>query len=151
MPTLLFGIPGSGSTAIFLGGMVLLGIQPGIMLVETQLDLVYTVIWTLAIANVVGAGLCFAASPFVARITTLPYAHVAPFMLMVIFFAAYQATSHWGDILALLAIGVLGLYMRRFGWRACSSWASCSRRAPRTISTRRSSSTAGPGYCGPEC
>ena len=116
VPTLLFGIPGSGSTAIFLGGMVLLGIQPGIMLVETQLDLVYTVIWTLAIANVVGAGLCFAASPFVARITTLPYAYVAPFMLMVIFFAAYQATSHWGDILALLAIGVLGLYMRRFGW-----------------------------------
>ncbi len=116
VPTLLFGIPGSGSTAIFLGGMVLLGIQPGIMLVETQLDLVYTIIWTLAIANVVGAGLCFAVSPFVARITTLPYAYVAPFMLMVIFFAAYQATSHWGDILALLVIGVLGLYMRRFGW-----------------------------------
>ena len=116
VPTLLFGIPGSGSTAIFLGGMVLLGIQPGIMLVETQLDLVYTIIWTLAIANVVGAGLCFVVSPFVARITTLPYAYVAPFMLMVIFFAAYQATSHWGDILALLAIGVLGLYMRRFGW-----------------------------------
>ena len=116
IPTLLFGIPGSGSTAIFLGGMVLLGIQPGIMLVETQLDLVYTIIWTLAIANVVGAGLCFAASPFVARVTTLPYAYVAPFMLMIIFFAAYQATTDWGDILALLAIGVLGLYMSRFGW-----------------------------------
>jgi hypothetical protein len=37
-------------------------------------------------------------------------------MLMIIFFAAYQATTDWGDILALLAIGVLGLYMRRFGW-----------------------------------
>jgi TctA family transporter len=116
VPTLLFGIPGSGSTAIFLGGLVLLGIQPGIMLVETQLDLVYTIIWTLAIANVIGAGLCVAASPFVARVTTLPYAYVAPFMLMIIFFAAYQATSEWGDILALLAIGVLGLFMRRFGW-----------------------------------
>jgi len=116
VPTLLFGIPGSGSTAIFLGGLVLLGIQPGITLVETRLDLVYTIIWTLAIANVIGAGLCVAVSPFVARLTTLPYAYVAPFMLMIIFFAAYQATSHWGDILALIAIGVLGLYMRRFGW-----------------------------------
>ncbi|MDF3010319.1 MAG: hypothetical protein K0S03_1115 [Burkholderiales bacterium] len=116
VPTLLFGIPGSGSTAIFLGGMVLLGIQPGITLIETRLDLVYTIIWTLAIANVIGAGLCVAVSPAVARITTLPYAYVAPFMLMIIFFAAYQATTHWGDILALLAIGVLGLYMRRFGW-----------------------------------
>jgi putative tricarboxylic transport membrane protein len=116
VPTLLFGIPGSGSTAIFLGGMVLLGIQPGITLIETRLDLVYTIIWTLALANVVGAGLCVAVSPAVARITTLPYAYVAPFMLMIIFFAAYQATSQWGDILALLVIGVLGLYMRRFGW-----------------------------------
>ncbi len=116
VPTLLFGIPGSGSTAIFLGGLVLLGIQPGIMLVETQLDLVYTIIWTLAIANVIGAGLCVAASPFVARLTTLPYAYVAPFMLMIIFFAAYQATSDWGDIIGLVAIGVIGLYMRRFGW-----------------------------------
>ncbi|MGH8724643.1 MAG: tripartite tricarboxylate transporter permease [Burkholderiales bacterium] len=116
VPTLLFGIPGSGSTAIFLGGLVLLGIQPGITLVETRLDLVYTIIWTLAIANVVGAGLCVGVSPFVARLTTLPYAYVAPFMLMIVFFAAYQATSDWGDILSLLAIGVLGLYMRRFGW-----------------------------------
>jgi len=116
VPTLLFGIPGSGSTAIFLGGLVLLGIQPGIMLVETQLDLVYTIIWTLAIANVIGAGLCVGISPLVARLTTLPYAYVAPFMLMIIFFAAYQATSDWGDIIGLVAIGVLGLFMRRFGW-----------------------------------
>jgi TctA family transporter len=116
IPTLLFGIPGSGSTAIFLGGMVLLGIQPGITLVETRLDLVYTIIWTLAIANVVGAGLCFGVSPFVARLTTLPYVYVAPFMIMIVIFAAYQATSDWGDILSLVAIGVLGLYMRRFGW-----------------------------------
>lgn len=116
VPTLLFGIPGSGATAIFLGGMVLLGIQPGITLVETRLDLVYTIIWTLAIANVVGAGACWLLSPGVARLTTLPYVYVAPFMLMIVFFAAYQATSSWGDILSLLAIGVLGLYMRRFGW-----------------------------------
>ncbi|MBM3597568.1 MAG: tripartite tricarboxylate transporter permease [Alphaproteobacteria bacterium] len=116
IPTILFGIPGSGSTAIFLGGLILLGIQPGITMVETKLNLVYTIIWTLALANVVGAGLCFALSPAVARLTTIPYAYVAPFMLMVIFFAAYQATSHWGDILTLLAIGVVGIYMRRFGW-----------------------------------
>jgi putative tricarboxylic transport membrane protein len=116
IPTLLFGIPGSGSTAIFLGGMILLGMQPGITMVEQRLDLVYTIIWSLAIANVLGAGLCILISPFVARLTTLPYVYVAPFMLMIIFFAAYQATTDWGDILALLGIGVLGIYMRRFGW-----------------------------------
>jgi TctA family transporter len=116
IPTLLFGIPGSGSMAIFLGGMVLLGIQPGIAMVEARLDLTYTIIWSLAIANVVGAGACVLLSRHVAALTTLPYAYLAPFMIMIVFFTAYQATRDWGDILALVALGVLGLYMRRFGW-----------------------------------
>jgi putative tricarboxylic transport membrane protein len=116
VPTLLFGIPGSGSMAIFLGGMVLLGIQPGVTMVEQRLDLTYTIIWSLAIANVIGAGLCVLVSRHVAYLTTLPYSIIAPFMIMIIFFAAYQATRNWGDLSSLLALGVLGVYMRRFGW-----------------------------------
>jgi hypothetical protein len=116
IPTLLFGIPGSGSMAIFLGGMVLLGIQPGITMVETRLDLTYTIIWSLAVANIVGAGACVLVSRHVAALTTLPYAYLAPFMIMIVFFTAYQATRDWGDILALLALGIFGIYMRRFGW-----------------------------------
>jgi hypothetical protein len=96
--------------------MILLGMQPGITMVEQRLDLVYTIIWSLAIANVLGAALCILISPGVARLTTLPYVYVAPFMLMIIFFASFQATTDWGDILTLLGIGVLGIYMRRFGW-----------------------------------
>ena len=116
IPTLLFGIPGSGSMAIFLGGMVLLGLQPGITMIETRLDLTYTIIWSLAIANILGAGLCVLVSRHVARLTTIPYVYLAPFMIMIVLFAAYQATRDWGDILALMALGVLGIYMRRFGW-----------------------------------
>jgi TctA family transporter len=116
VPTLLFGIPGSGSTAIFLAGLTLLGMQPGVTMVENQLDLTYTIIWSLAVANIFGAGLCVLVSRHVAYLTTLPYVYVAPFMILIIFFAGYQATRHWGDILALLALGVLGVYMRRFGW-----------------------------------
>jgi TctA family transporter len=73
IPTLLFGIPGSGSTAIFLGGMTLLGIQPGITMLENHLDLTYTIIWSLAVANIFGAGLCVLVSRHVAYLTTLPY------------------------------------------------------------------------------
>ncbi len=116
VPTLLFGIPGSGSTAIFLGGMILLGLQPGISLIENRLDLIYTIIWSLAIANVVGAGLCVLISRHVAYLTTLPYVLIAPFMLMAIFFASYQSTTNWGDLIVLVALGILGAYMRRFGW-----------------------------------
>src|SRR5690606_20619450 len=116
VPTLLFGIPGSGGTAVFLGGLILIGVQPGIRMIQTQLDLVYTIIWSLALANVIGAGLCVLIAKPVARITELRYVYIAPFMIMVIFFAAFQSTRAWGDMLAMFALGILATYMKRFGW-----------------------------------
>jgi TctA family transporter len=116
IPTLLFGIPGSGSMAILLGGFVLIGVEPGIDMIVTDLDLTYTIIWSLALANVIGAGAClFLAGP-VAKLTTIRYSLLAPVMFVVIFFAAYQATRNWGDLIALFVFGTLGVYMKRFGW-----------------------------------
>ena len=116
IPTLLFGVPGSGSMAVFLGGLVLIGIEPGPSLVEDQLSLTYTIIWSLALANIIGAGTCLLISKHVAKITTIPYNLMAPFMIMVICFAAFQATRSIGDLLALFAIGLLGIIMKRFDW-----------------------------------
>lgn len=116
VPTLLLGIPGSGSMAILLGGLILIGIEPGVELVTDQLDLVYLIIWSIALANIVGAGICFALSPQIAKLTTIRYVLLAPFMLGIIFFAAFQATRSWGDLIALFLLSVLGVYMKRFGW-----------------------------------
>ncbi|WP_022706377.1 tripartite tricarboxylate transporter permease [Paracoccus zeaxanthinifaciens] len=116
IPTLLFGVPGSGSMAVFLGGMVLLGIQPGVTMVETRLDLTYTIIWSLALANVLGAGLCVLAARQVARLTQVPFVILAPFMVMIAMFAAFQASRSMADLVALIVMGGLGIYLRRFGW-----------------------------------
>ncbi|MEM7446372.1 MAG: tripartite tricarboxylate transporter permease, partial [Pseudomonadota bacterium] len=116
VPTLLLGIPGSGSMAILLGGLVIIGIDPGVEMVTDRLDLVYVIIWSIAVANVVGAGICFALSPQIAKLTTIRYVLLAPFMLGIIFFAAFQATRSWGDLVALFLLSVLGVYMKRFGW-----------------------------------
>jgi TctA family transporter len=116
LPTLLFGIPGSGSMAIFLAGMILIGLQPGPAMAERNLDVTYTIIWSLAIANFVGTLLCILLAPGIAKLTTIRYALVAPFMIMVISFAAFQATRSVYDLIALFAVGILGLFLRRFGW-----------------------------------
>ena len=116
VPTLLFGIPGSGSMAILLGGFVLVGVEPGIAMVTEHLNLTFVMIWSLAIANVIGAVLCLALANPVAKLTTIRYELLAPFMIMLIFFAAYQATRDWQDLIALFLMGLLGIYMRRFGW-----------------------------------
>jgi len=116
VPTLLFGIPGSGSMAVFLGGLVILGIEPGPGMVNENLEVSYIIIWSLAIANVVGTGTCMLLSNKISKITTIPYGYVAPFMLMIIFFAALQATRSLEDLMLLIAIGALGTLFKYFDW-----------------------------------
>jgi len=116
IPTLLLGIPGSGSMAILLGGLVLIGIEPGKDMIDNSMDKVYLMIWSIAAANILGAGICFFLAPQIARITTMRYVLIAPFMIGLIFFAAFQATRSWGDLIALLLLSILAIYMKRFGW-----------------------------------
>ena len=116
VPTLIFGIPGSASTAILIGGLILLGVEPGIQLVQRDLDLVYTIIWSLALANIVGAGACILLSGQIAKLTRVRFALIAPFMIVLLFFAAFQSTQSWGDLVVLVAVGALAMLMRRFGY-----------------------------------
>ena len=118
VPTLLFGIPGSGSMAIFIGALALLGngIDVGPSLLENNLDFVYSIVWLLALANVVGTVLCIAASGGIAKLTNIRFALIAPFIFMVIAFAAFQSGQNLMDLVALFAIGLLGIMMRRFDW-----------------------------------
>lgn len=119
VPTLLFGIPGSGSMAIFIGTIALLGsgnIEVGPSMLKNNLDITYSIVWLLALANVVGTLICIAASGGIARLTTIPFALLAPFLFMIISFAAFQSGQDIMDLVALFAIGLLGILMRRFDW-----------------------------------
>ncbi|WP_157070116.1 tripartite tricarboxylate transporter permease [Aureimonas frigidaquae] len=116
IPTLLFGIPGSGSMAIFLAGMVLIGLQPGPSMVSENLDITYTIVWSLALANLLGTALCIVLAPGIAKLTQIRYPLIAPFMIAIVAFAAFQPTRAFDDLLALLVVGVFGILLRRFGW-----------------------------------
>jgi len=116
MPTLLFGIPGSGSMAVFLGGMILIGLEPGPSMITTDINLTYTIIWSLAIANILGAGVSLLLAGPISKLTRIRFSLLAPFMIMVISFAAFQATKDMADLWMLLIFGVIGIFMKRFGW-----------------------------------
>jgi putative tricarboxylic transport membrane protein len=116
IPTLMFGIPGSASMALFLGGLILMGIEPGIGMMTRHLDLTFVIVWSLALANVVGASMCLFLAKPISRLTLVPFAMLAPFMIAIIYFAAYQVTRGWYDLIALFVLGLLGVYMKRFGW-----------------------------------
>jgi TctA family transporter len=116
IPTLLFGIPAGSSMALLLSAFILIGIKPGLEMVTNNLSLTYTIIWSLAIANVIGAAVCVLISQPIARLTTVPSTIIAPLMFVIIFFAAAQSTRSWYDLVALMVIGGLGVYLKRFGW-----------------------------------
>lgn len=119
VPTLLFGIPGSGSMAIFIGAVALLGsgqIEVGPSMLKNNLDVTYAIVWLLALANVAGTIICIAASGGIARLTTIPFGLLAPFLFMIISFAAFQSGQNLMDLVALFGIGLLGILMRRFDW-----------------------------------
>ena len=116
VPTLIFGIPGSGSMAVFLGGLALLGYDAGPQMIQNDLDVTYTIVWSLALANVFGAGLCIVFSGTIARLTTIRFTLLGPFLFMMISFAAFQSGQSLGDLVALFAIGLLGIFLRRFDW-----------------------------------
>ncbi len=119
VPTLLFGIPGSGSMAIFIGAIALLGsgdIEVGPSMLKDNLDVTYSIVWLLALANVVGTILCIAASGGIAKLTTIRFTLLAPFLFMLISFAAFQSGQNLMDLVALFTIGMIGIMLRRFDW-----------------------------------
>lgn len=116
IPTLLFSVPGGPAAAVILGAMYTYGIFPGPRLVQEHLDVVYVIVWSFALANILGAALCFATSPLLARITYLPFALVAPPLLMMMALGAFQTTRHFGDFLTLFVLGAVGWAMKRAGW-----------------------------------
>ncbi len=115
IPTLLFGIPGGVPSAMLLGMLLTYGIQPGPAIVTEHLDLMYVIIWSFAIASVLGAFLCFLASPSLAKLTRVPFAVLAPGLLVVMLLGAYQEGGQLGDLWVMIILGVVGWLMKATG------------------------------------
>ena len=116
IPTLLFGIPGSGNKVLLLGGFVLIGIEPGLDMVTTNLDLTYLMIWSLAIANILGAGICILFANHISKLTLVRYYILAPVMIVLIFFATFNFNRDWIDFIGLLTFGMIGITFKAYGW-----------------------------------
>jgi len=116
IPTLLFGVPGSGTTAILLSGFVLLGLQPGPRMATDHLDLVLSICWSLALANVLGTASMFMFSRPIAMLAQVPAPKLVPFIMVFMMVAAYQNTRDWGDLIVFGLIGLLGWVMKQLDW-----------------------------------
>jgi TctA family transporter len=116
IPTLAFGVPGSASMALLLGAFMSHGITPGPKLLTTQLDVTFTLVWSLALANILGAGICFLFANQMARLVTIRPAILVPCISAICFVGAYQGSRSFGDLIVLLGFGLVGWAMKRARW-----------------------------------
>jgi putative tricarboxylic transport membrane protein len=116
IPTIAFGVPGSAAQAILLGALMVHGLIPGPSMLSTNVDVTYSLVWSIALANIFGAGLCFLLSGQFAKISTLRYTLVLPGIMAIVYVGAFQGSSSWGDLYTLLIFGVIGWAMKRLRW-----------------------------------
>ena len=118
IPTLLFGIPGGVPAAMPLGMLLTYGIQPGPAIISDHLDLMYLIVWSFAIASVLGALFCFFATPGLAKITKVPFAVLGPGLVVIMLLGAFQESGQIGDLWIMIALGLFGWLLKDTGFPA---------------------------------
>jgi TctA family transporter len=116
LPTIAFGVPGSASMALILGAFLIHGLSPGPEMLTKNLDITYSLVWSIAIANILGAGICFIFAGYLAKIARVRIGILAPMVLAITFIGAFQGLKSWGDLIALLVFGLIGWTMKRMRW-----------------------------------
>ncbi len=113
VPMLSLGIPGSETTAVLLGALMIHGIQPGPLLYSKHAGLVWGLIASLWLANVLGFGLATLGVRPLTQILRLPVPVMSAFILVTGFVGAYALNNNIADVWVALVFGVLGYIMRR--------------------------------------
>ncbi len=116
IPTVVFGIPGSGGMAILLAILVISGVQPGPAMLTTHLDLTISLVYIIVLANVIVVPIMLYASPLITRIAAVPPNVLAPIVIGIVTLAAYQSTYSIEDLMLVLGLAVLGVFMKKYGW-----------------------------------
>lgn len=116
IPTVAFGIPGSLGTAILLGALVIKGLRPGPDMLTVHLSLTFSMIWEIALANLIAAGLLMLLSRQIQKIAFCPGHLIVPGVMVVLLMGVWVATNSMGDWWICLAMGTLGYVMKQSGW-----------------------------------
>ena len=116
IPLLTLGIPGSGSTAILLGGLMLHGMAPGPLLMSKNPQLVYSIYSGFFVAEFFMLLIGLLGIPLWVKIISLRSSTLTPLILGISLIGAYSLGNDPFSMVLALFLGVLGYLMRRFGF-----------------------------------
>ena len=112
VPLLTLGIPGSGTTAILLGALIALNVNPGPRLMIDNPDIFWAVIISMYIGNVVLIILNLPLIPYIAKLLTIPRNYLIPFILFFTMIGAYIGQNNATELLLLVGLGVCATILR---------------------------------------
>jgi len=116
LPMITLGIPGSPTTAILLGGMIIWGLRPGPLLFQEHPDFVWGLIGSLYVANLVTLVINLACIPLFVRVLTLQFTILAPVIFVLCIVGGYAPEQSMHDVWLMLIFGVAGYLMRKLNY-----------------------------------
>ena len=116
IPLIAFGVPGGSTTALLLGALILLGLNPGPEMLGKDIAVSYSMVTILVLSNLCATTICIALTPWATLIAWVRGNLIIPAVLSLALFGAYAAFGHPGTLIAVLCSGILGYVMMRLGW-----------------------------------
>ncbi|UAL52766.1 MULTISPECIES: tripartite tricarboxylate transporter permease [Metabacillus] len=113
IPLLTLGIPGSGTTAILMGALMMYNIQPGPLLFEDHPQVAWGLIASMFIGNIMLLALNMPLVKVFAKIIQTPKKYLIPIIIAISIFGVYAVQVSVYDLLLLLACGVLGYFLSK--------------------------------------
>jgi len=113
IPMLTLGVPGSGTTAVMMGALTLYNITPGPMLFKEQPDLVWGLIASMFIGNVMLLVMNIPMVGLFARMLTVPNWFLVPTIAAVSFVGVYAIHATTFDLVLMTGLGVFGYFLRK--------------------------------------
>ena len=112
VPLLTLGIPGSGTTAILLGALIALNVQPGPRLMIDEPQIFWAVIISMYLGNLVLLILNLPLIPYIAKVLLVPRTFLIPFILFFTMMGAYIGQNNATELLLLVGLGVAATILR---------------------------------------
>ena len=116
LPMLTLGIPGSPTTAILLGGMVIWGLTPGPRLFAEQPEFVWGLIGSFYVSNFFALVVNLSFIPLFIWMLRMPFTILAPMIFVLSIVGGYAATNDMHDVWLMLGFGLSAFFLRKFDY-----------------------------------
>jgi putative tricarboxylic transport membrane protein len=118
VPMFALGVPGSNTTAVMLGALIMFGLRPGPELFSNNAALVWTVIASMYVGNLLLLIMNLPLAGLFAQLLRIPYRWLYPPILVLCIAGVYSQSNSIEDCWLLIAFGALGWLMKRYDWPA---------------------------------